>query len=468
MDMQKSKMTRRGFLAGATAVAAAAGDMLRATRPANATAALPVPTAAQKRWADMELGMFFHFDIPVYDPRWNWRSFKNHPAPALYNPAKLDTDQWMEAAKAYGAKYAVFVAKHCSGFLQWQSDLYPYGLKQSPWRDGKGDVVKDFVESARKYGIEPGLYASVSANGFLGVDGPGRVKAKGCWLGDPSAETQKRYAKICEKMAEELWGRYGDLFEIWFDGGALAPEKGGPDLLPIIDKFQPNALLFQGPPDAKNLIRWVGNERGLAPYPCWSTAADGTADDGTKEMQYGGNPFGGRWIPGECDVPLGHNRWFCYNSGPNWTMDYLVNMYDRSVGRNCNLLLNAAPQPNGLIAENEMKIYAEFGRRIKQRYSNKLCGTEGEGENLELAVPKDAGPVNQITLAERIEFGERVREFTLEAKSGNGNWREIYKGSCIGHKHIVRFDRITASRLRLAVSKYAAKPLLHDFSAYCN
>jgi alpha-L-fucosidase len=415
----------------------------------------------------MELGMFFHFDIPVFKPGWRWRSFKDFPAPKIYNPAKLDTDQWMEAAKAYGAKYVVFVAKHCSGFMQWQSDLYPYGLKQTSWRNGKGDLVKDFVESARRYGLLPGLYASVSANSFLGVDNPGRVRAKGCWLGAPSPEAQKRYAKICEGMAEELWSRYGNLFEIWFDGGALAPSKGGPDLLPIIERHQPNALLFQGPPEAKNLIRWVGNERGVAPYPCWATGIDGTAADGTKEMRFNGNPDGGRWIPGECDVPLGRGKWFCCNKGPNWTMDYLVNMYDRSVGRNCNLLLNAAPQPDGLIAESEMKIYAEFGRRIKARYANRLCRTEGEGDKIELAVPKDAGPVNQIVLMERIEHGERIRKFELEALL-DGAWKKLYSGTCVGHKHIVRFDKTAASRLRLSVTASAAEPQICDFSAYCN
>ena len=266
-------------------------------------------------------------------------------------------------------------------------------------------------------------------------------------------------------MAEELWSRYGELFEIWFDGGALAPEKGGPDLLPLIEKYQPNALLFQGPPEAKNLIRWVGNERGVAPYPCWATGIDGTADDGTKEMQYNGNPDGGRWIPGECDVPLGRNRWFCYNGGPNWTMDYLVNMYDRSVGRNCNLLLNAAPQPDGLILESEMKIYAEFGRRIKGRYANRLAAAEGDGDRLELAIPKDSGPVNQVILAERIERGERIRKFDLEALVGT-EWKKLYSGMCVGHKHIVRFDKVAASRLRLSVTSSAAKPLIRDFSAY--
>ena len=173
-------------------------------------------------------------------------------------------------------------------------------------------------------------------------------------------------------------------------------------------------------------------------------------------------------MPGECDVPLKKNGWFCTDNGAYWTMDYLIDMYDRSVGRNCNLLLNAAPQPDGLIADNEMKIYEEFGRRIKARHSNRLAATEGEGERIELSLPKDGGPVNQVVIMERIERGERVRDFTLEAQSGDGGWREIYKGSCIGHKHIVRFDKVETSRLRLSVAKSAATPLIRYVSAYCN
>lgn len=467
-------MNRRDFLRGAMATVAYGVTDPRlgfaASLADNAAPSLALPTAAQKAWADMELGMFFHFDIPIYKTGWRWRSFANYPDPSLYNPARLDTDQWMEAAKAYGAKYVVFVAKHCSGFLQWQSDLYPYGVKQSAWRSGKGDLVKDFVDSARRFGLKPGLYASVSANSFLGVDTPGRVKAKG-WLGEPSPEAQKRYAKVCEGMAEELWTRYGELGEIWFDGGALPPSEGGLDLLPILQRRQPDAILFQGPRNADNLIRWVGNERGIAPYPCWSTGNDVTQSDGVKEsksQRNTGTPDGRKWMPGECDVPLKKNGWFCTDNGAYWTMDYLIDMYDRSVGRNCNLLLNAAPQPDGLIADNEMKIYEEFGRRIKARHSNRLAATEGEGERIELSLPKDGGPVNQVVIMERIERGERVRDFTLEAQSGDGGWREIYKGSCIGHKHIVRFDKVETSRLRLSVAKSAATPLIRDFSAYCN
>ena len=111
-------------------------------------AALPLPTPAHLKWADMELGMFYHFDIPIFGGG-------RAPDPKRYNPAKLDTDQWMEAAKAYGAKYVVLTAKHGAGFMQWQSDIYPYGVKQATWRDGKGDLVRDFVTSAREYGMLP-------------------------------------------------------------------------------------------------------------------------------------------------------------------------------------------------------------------------------------------------------------------------------------------------------------------------
>lgn len=424
---------------------------------------LPLPSDVQRRWADMELGMFFHYDIPIFGGG-------KAPDPSRYNPVKLDTDQWMEAAKAYGAKYVVLTAKHGAGFMQWQSDIYPYGVKQSPWRGGKGDLVRDFVTSARKYGLLPGLYVAMHYNWFLGVrKSGGRVNANGYYGTGP--EAQKKYSASCEAVLTELLSNYGELFEIWFDGGVLPPEQGGPRALEIIERLQPNAILFQGPKQAKNIIRWVGNERGVAPYPCWATGRDVTQSDGVKESRgerFSGTPDGLKWMPGECDVPLGHGKWFCTGKGPYWTMDYLINMYDRSVGRNCNLILNAAPQPDGLIAENEMKIYAEFGRLIKGRYANKICATEGEGNSVELAIPKDKGPVNQVILMERIERGERVREFTVEAQFANGGWREIYKGSCIGHKHIVRFDKIEASRLRLTVAKSAAKPLIRDFAAYCN
>lgn len=357
-------LNRRSFVK-TSALAPAAYALQRVLGAAEPTdRSLVLPNAAQQAWHDMELGMFFHFDIPIYKQGWNWRTYKDFPEPNLYQPTKLDTDQWMEAAKAYGAKYAIFVAKHCSGFLQWQSDLYPYGVKQSSWRGGKGDVVGDFVASCRKYGIKPGLYASVSANGFLHVDNPGRV-------GGGNAEAQANYVKTCEQMMTELWSRYGELFEIWFDGGAIPAKNGGPDLVPILKKHQPQAIVFQGPVGTPNLIRWVGNERGVAPYPCWSTANASTSDSGTIEKTIGGDPDGKLWIPGECDVPIRGSEWFWQPDGEKslHSVEAMVQMYYNSVGRNCNLLLNANPGPDGLVPEPDFQRYTEFGKFYGQSKS---------------------------------------------------------------------------------------------------
>ena len=168
-------MNRRNFLSTTTSSLAASSIIPRHSFADDNVQDLPKPSTQQVAWQDCELGMFFHFDIPVFKPGWDWRSWKDLPDPKLYDPKKLDTDQWLQAASSLGAKYAVLVAKHCSGFLQWQSDLYPYGVRQSPWRGGKGDLVRDFVKSCERFNIKPGIYASVTANGYLEVDNPGLV-----------------------------------------------------------------------------------------------------------------------------------------------------------------------------------------------------------------------------------------------------------------------------------------------------
>jgi len=414
--------------------------------------ALPKPSKQQAQWQDMELGMFFHFDIPIYKPGWDWRSWRDGPTPDMYNPAKLDTDQWMEAAKAMGARYAVLVAKHCSGFLQWQSDLYPYGVKQSPWRNGKGDVVRDFVESCRKYGIKPGLYASVSANGYLEVDNPGLVnRGKG---GDPAG--QARYVKICEQMLTELWSRYGELFEIWFDGGAIAVEKGGPDLVSIYRKHQPGAIVFQGPVAS---IRWIGNERGVAGYPCWATVPH------RKDYHGPGDPDGRFWLPGECDVPVRNHEWFWTPDAEQklYPVEQLMDMYYRSVGRNCNLLLNANPNPDGLVPEADFQRYVEFGREIRRRFDKPLAQTSGKGNVVELTLPQPA-KINHVIVMEDIEQGERIREYHIEGLVGPDTWRTLAGGQSVGHKRIEQFESVEVAKVRLRTLKSAAEPLIRTLA----
>ncbi|MEN6426395.1 MAG: alpha-L-fucosidase [Phycisphaerales bacterium] len=449
-------MNRRQFLQSVGAASAVAWGQrcFGAGEGTVGPEGLPKPSRQQARWQDMELGMFFHFDIPIYKPGWDWRSWRDLPTPAMYNPARLDTDQWMEAAKAMGARYAVLVAKHCSGFLQWQSDLYPYGVKQSPWRNGKGDVVGDFVKSCRKYGIRPGLYASVSANGYLEVDNPGLVnRGRG---GDPAA--QARYVKICEQMLTELWSRYGELFEIWFDGGAMPVDKGGPDLVPIYQKHQPDAIVFQGPVAS---IRWIGNEQGVAGYPCWATVPH------RQDYNGPGDPEGRYWLPGECDVPVRNHEWFWTPNADQklYSVEQLMDMYYRSVGRNCNLLLNANPNPDGLVPEADFQRYVEFGKEIRRRFDKPLAQASGKGAAVELTLAQPT-KIDHVVVMEDITHGERIREYQIEGLVGAGTWQTLCTGQSVGHKRIQQFDAVQVAKVRLNVSKSAAEPLIRTLAVH--
>jgi alpha-L-fucosidase len=411
------------------------------------------PTPEQAAWQDLELGLFIHYDIPVFKPGWDHRQYEKRPEPSIFNPKKLNTDQWMEAAKAVGAKYAVFVAKHGSGFMSWQSDLYPFGMKQSPYKNGHGDLVRDFVNSCRKYGILPGIYAHMGCNGYLEVDNPGLVnRGRG---GDP--EKQARYAKICEGMVTELWGNYGPLSEIWFDGGVLDPAKGGPDVAPILRRLQPNAIVFQGPTAS---IRWIGNEDGVAPYPCWATVPD------VRDYSGPGTPDGPKWLPGECDVPIRRGVWLWEPNTEHrlLSVNQLMDRYYRSVGHNCNLLLNANPDPDGLIPEPDMKRYQEFGDEIRRRFGKSIAETTGHGDLVELALTKPTRIDHVITM-ENILEGERVREYVIEGLAGD-QWQELCRGTSIGHKKIDQFTPVEVSKIRWRCLKSVGEPLIRRLAAY--
>jgi alpha-L-fucosidase len=445
--------TRHSYLASLLAILTLSPQLLAPLAAVAAEVNPARPTAEQAAWQDLELGLFIHYDMPVFKPGWDHRQYEKRPEPGVFNPRKLNTDQWMEAAKAMGAKYAVFVAKHGSGFMCWQSDLYPYGMKQSPYKNGKGDIVRDFVNSCRKYGILPGIYAHMGCNGFLDVDNPGLVnRGKG---GDP--EKQARYAKTCEGMLNELWGNYGPLAEIWFDGGVLDPNKGGPNMLPILRSLQPKAIVFQGPAAS---IRWIGNEDGVAPYPCWATVPD------VRDYSGSGSPDGQKWLPGECDVPLRQGIWMWEPNTENrlFTVDQLMDRYYRSVGHNCNLLLNANPDADGLIPEPDMNRYKEFGNEIRRRFGRSVVETKGDGPVLELELGQPTR-VDHVVTMENILEGERVREYVVEGLA-NAQWKELCRGTSIGHKKIDRFDAVELSRVRWRCVKSVAEPRIRKLAVY--
>ncbi|MHC1695334.1 MAG: alpha-L-fucosidase [Eubacteriales bacterium] len=434
----------------------------------DAATGLLVPSSQQREWADQELGVIIHFDIPVFQPDFFFRDHMGeHLDASIFNPTQLDTDQWVRTAHEAGAKYAVLVAKHCSGFSLWPTDAHGYSVKSTPWRDGQGDIVGDFVKSCQKFGLKPGLYYSISANGYFNVDNPGKVLS-----GD--ADEQKRYNEMVVQQVTELWTRYGELFEIWFDGGALPPEQGGPDVLSLLLKHQPNAVCFQGPEQFPSVLRWVGNEDGNAPDPCWSTTNVTCGDfDGTMQFaQLGvGDPDGCIWSPAETDMPnrkvqayLGGWFWCEGEDDLLYSVDELVERYYTSVGSNTNLLIGMAINTQGLVPDADVKQFQGFGQAIRERFASPIGQTQGDGESLTLMLDAPE-QVDSVVLMERIEYGERVREYRVEGLY-NGVWQTLARGQSIGHKRIVRFDKATVEGLRLTAEKSVAEPKIRLFAAY--
>lgn len=425
-----------------------------------------VPTKAQVKWAESEIGVLIHFDMPVFKPKYNWRrDMGKHPDASVFNPTELNTDQWIEAAVAAGANYAVLVAKHCSGFSLWPTEAHDYNISKSPYKNGEGDIVKEFIASCKKHGVKPGIYASTTANGYLQVDNPGKVLS-----GDP--EEQKRYNKIVEQQLIELWTNYGPLFEIWFDGGVLPLDKGGFDILSMVKKYQPNTIAFQGPFSFANNVRWVGNEEGLAPYPCWARADSTTSSGGIIQIKgLHGNPDGPFWCPGEADFPLRRNNtfqggWFWHEGEDDklFTLEELSEKYRKSVGRNTNMLLGLVVDNRGLVPDTDVKRLKEFGQQIQNDYSKPVAKTKGKGSEIVLKLKK-AQNINHIVLQEDISFGERTRKFEVLGKKGT-EWIMLGEGTCIGHKYILKFESVNLSELKLKITESQDKPLIKNFSVF--
>lgn len=459
-------ISRRQFCQriGAGALTSAWGTQVVRGAGENVPERLVIPTPAQVSWQDKELGLVYHFDLDVYMPGGHdhERSRREVLDPALYRPSQLDTDQWLAAAKAMGAGYAVLTATHHQGFLQWQSDAYPFGLKQSPWRNGKADLVADFVESCRKVGIAPGLYIGIRFNAFWDVY---NYDVNGGRGGDPARRAA--YMRVCETMVRELCSRYGDFCEVWFDGGVITPEQGGPDVQPIVEQHQPNAVFYHSPSRADH--RWAGNEAGTAGDPCWATIPDvqsqaaGHRDPKLRnQLLRHGDPKGRTWCPAMCDAPIREHDWLWIPGREDrlQSVDRLMHMYTRSVGRNANLILGAVPDNRGLVPDADFARYAEFGREIRRRFGAPAAETSGEGGVIDLAL-REPVAIDYAILMENIRLGERVRAYELQGwVSGPERWTTLCRGESIGHKRIHEFDATRVAAARLLLHESVAPPVI--------
>lgn len=434
---------------------------------------LPVPNKQQLAWQQAELGVVFHYDLHVFDSSKYVQSV-NRMIPVkdydIFNPIQLNVEQWVIAAKSAGARFALLTATHETGFALYQSDVNPYSLKAVTWRDGKGDIIRDFVEACRKHDIKPGIYLGIRWNSFFGVHD---FKVNG--TGEMQKNRQAYYNKMVEGMVEEICTRYGPLFEIWFDGGASHPDKGAPNVLPIVKKYQPDCLFYHNEQLAE--ARWGGSESGTVGYPNWSTYPFRYTGPGEEIKKHGfallkhGDSLGRYWVPAMADAPLrgykGRHEWF-WEPGDEahiYPVDDLMDMYYKSVGRNATLIMGLTPDPSGLLPKEDVQRLKEWGTEIKRRFAEPLAVTVGQKRQLEISLPK-AMDVHQFLVQENIAKGHRVKAFRIQALANN-KWMTMVKGSAIGHKFIYLLDQpVKAKKFRFIVDDAFAEPDIINFSVY--
>jgi len=401
------------------------------------------PSPEQVAWQDMEMTMFIHFAPST----WQDTQHDNLSTPlSAINPERLDTDQWADVAVAMGARMIVFVAKHVGGFCWWQTDSTDYGVKNTPWRGGKGDVMKDLAASCRKRGLKLGVYLSpADLKHNVGVGGRAKVPAE-----------QEHYERMYRQQLTELLSRYGEIGEVWFDGSNVV------SVADILQQYAPHAMVFQGP---QATISWIGNEEGLARSPTWNAMPLDKARSGVS-TGYDSDPDGQVWLPSECDARI-RSDWFwsSKNAASLKSVGQLMNMYYRSVGHGAVLLLNHTPDTTGRIPDADAKRAAEFGAEIQRQFGHSLAETSGRGTTVEL----DLGQLRRldhIITAEDIREGERVREYVLEGLGSDQAWRLLAEGTAIGHKKIDRFAPVEVSKLRLRVTRAAAEPRIRSLAAF--
>jgi alpha-L-fucosidase len=445
-----------------------------------------VPTKAQLAWQSCETNLFLHFGVNTFTDR-EWGTGQEDPR--VFNPSRLDARQWARAAKAGGFKIVILTAKHHDGFCLWPSRYTDHSVRSSPWRDGKGDVVRELADACRESGLKLGLYLSP-------------------W--DRHEQTygdSSRYNEYYKAQMAELLTGYGPIAEVWFDGACGEGPNGKRQeydwegFRALVRKLQPEAVMFS---DAGPDVRWIGNERGTAGDPCWATVDPakvpypGAPGEAVIQALQHGDPGGSVWRPGESDVSI-RPGWFWHRKEDDKvrSTENLVDLYFKSVGRNSLMLLNVPPNDQGLLSEPDVRRLAEFRARLDFVFRTDLArgamASAGNTRGNEAAfaparaLDGDGGTfwatdddvtsswlevdlgrrerINISSIQEAIALGQRVESYHLECQDGE-SWREFTRGTTIGHKRLDRFDAVTAQRIRLVIDRARACPAISSFSLY--
>lgn len=407
------------------------------------------PSIRQLEYQDWELGLFIHFGIRTfYEGHIDW---DGKPMPVEgFNPIDLDCEEWIKTAKEAGLNYTVLTAKHHDGFCNWKSKYTDYSVASTPWKNGKGDVVREFVDACRKYDMKVGVYYS------------------------PADASSKNFNKDIEAyddyfiaQVSELMTNYGEIDILWFDGcGSVGHKYDWNRIIGEIRRMQPNILIFNmGDPD----FRWVGNEEGIAPSPCWNVVESVPFSIETSENEaLNGEKYA--WLPAECDCKMRKNWFFSENDEDTIkSFEELIGLYYYSVGRGANLLLNIGPDRRGHLPVKDKELLIKMGKEIKTRFSNPVailddCIIE-EGEIV--YTPEKPQVIDHVIIQENLSKGESVRKFRIWAQPGtSGMPVVIYECNNIGHKAICRFNAIKVNKIWLEIVETDFEPIISNLSFF--
>lgn len=458
-------------------------------------AAQITPSSRQLAWQEMELTTFIHYGLYPFHGRKGWDP--SEEGPKMFNPTQMDVRQWARVCKDTGIKMVILTAKNHDGFCLWPSKFTDRSVKNSPWKDGKGDVVKELADACREMGLKFGVYLSP-------------------WdQSETSYGDSVLYNEFFKNQLTELLTNYGKISEVWFDGACGEGPNGKKQVYDwagyyeLIRRLQPNAIIANVGPD----VRWVGTESGYGRETEWSVLALSEKDYihiGTYPNEWKGTEYdlGSReklkeavrltWWPAETCVSIRPN-WMYYKDDDNKvkTVEHLLDIYYSSVGRNGVLLLNFPPDTRGLIHETDalrarqlravldVTFKHDFALKAKTTSShirgddpvyapNKIVDGDKEtywstddGQTA-ATVEFDLGSAktfNRAMLQEYIKLGQRVEEFVLEAWDGN-NWKEFTRGTTIGYKRLLRFPDVTAQQVRLRINQSRLCPTISNFGLY--
>lgn len=454
------------------------------------TAVEPIPEQKQLDWQELEFYAFVHFNMNTFtNMEWGF----GDESPELFNPTELDCRQWAKVCKDAGMKGIILTAKHHDGFCLWPSAYTEHSVKNSPWKDGKGDVMQELADACKEYGLKFGVYLSP-------------------WDRNHADYGKPEYLTYFRNQLRELLTNYGDVFEVWFDGanggtgyyGGANEERrvdkksyyDWQNTYPLIRELQPDAVIFS---DAGPDVRWVGNEDGHAFRTMWSNLLRDSVYGGMPEyskLYASGQVDGTHWVPGETNVSI-RPGWYYheYEDHKVRSLPELVDMYYESIGRNTTWLLNFPVDKRGLIHENDVAQLQKLTEVIKADFAeelakgNSITASNERGGNFTADSALDSDPAsywatedgvteasltielrepitfNRFLVQENIALGQRVKAFTVEANV-DGSWQEIASETTIGYKRILRLPETTASAIRLNITDAKASPTIANIELY--